>query len=753
MLTWYKESIIIENPEDVFGVFGIFLSICAAIRKRICTFAAKTIWQTRLNGENRTPIEIVTMKKIAIRLIVILMILLSAGGCTGSKKSPVAAIISYNDAEGFTRADSIVGSAGDARADNPRVLAAIDSLEQQGELSQAKAIFYRTIIYNLMGQRNVSLRLYSQLAGINMDDLATQADFCAYLYSCINYVRMLCEMHRYDRALRAIQAADRKLKTIGYDTFTDHHDIAQITGECQYYLGQSDMAASSFQRSLQGVHTRLQQFHDPLDYRECQKTMNAIVRLYLQNGSCDEAQPWIAVQDSLYAAVKSHPQRDSVFLDEMRADICYSKALLAHGKGREAEAERAFNDYLATNTARQPASIINSCEYLMLTGRYAEASRNYEQLDHYLKENGYKADFENFGLFMIPKFRANLLAGRADSALRVAEVVAEYYDSALVRQRRLDSDLLTTFYDTAGKERMIAEQRAELSQQRLITVITILVIFAIFFVIYTMQRRKAYKKLDATNRQLMIANERAEESSRMKVDFIRQVSHEVRTPLNIISGFSQVLATPGMELDSAEMQDISRKMVENSDRITHLIDKMLDLSMMSSHAEIECEDNVRLSEVIAQAVMMSDIHKAAHLQFQVQQSPETEQLSIVTNKKAASNVLALLLGNAIKFTHPLAFKGQNTEGRLQHVTLSVSTDRQYVTLAVEDTGIGVPPEQAENIFKEFVQLDEYTDGTGIGLSIARSMARHMGGDVVLDTAYTAGARFVMSLPLKHSAGK
>jgi signal transduction histidine kinase len=268
-----------------------------------------------------------------------------------------------------------------------------------------------------------------------------------------------------------------------------------------------------------------------------------------------------------------------------------------------------------------------------------------------------------------------------------------------------------------------------------------------------MQRRKAYKKLDATNRQLMIANERAEESSRMKVDFIRQVSHEVRTPLNIISGFSQVLATPGMELDSAEMQDISRKMVENSDRITHLIDKMLDLSMMSSHAEIECEDNVRLSEVIAQAIMMSDIHKASHLQFQVQQSPETEQLSIVTNKKAASNVLALLLGNAIKFTHPLAFKGQNTEGRIQHVILSVSTDRQYVTLAVEDTGIGVPPEQAENIFKEFVQLDEYTDGTGIGLSIARSMARHMGGDVVLDTAYTAGARFVMSLPLKHSAGK
>ena len=75
-------------------------------------------------------------------------------------------------------------------------------------------------------------------------------------------------------------------------------------------------------------------------------------------------------------------------------------------------------------------------------------------------------------------------------------------------------------------------------------------------------------------------------------------------------------------------------------------------------------------------------------------------------------------------------------------------DEHQVAFAVEDTGIGIPPEQAENIFTEFVQLDEYTDGTGIGLSIARSMARHMNGDITLDTDYTDGARFVMSLPLR-----
>ena len=695
------------------------------------------------------------MTRHSILLTLILLILVAVGGCTNRKQLPAIGDGGFNDAEGFNRADSIVSAIGDARDNNERVLAVIDSLEQAGELSLPKTIFYRTITYNLMGQRSNSLRLYSQLSSIDMNDIATEADLDAYLYSYNNYVRLLCEMRRYDRALREANAADRKLKAAGYDAFTEHHDIAQTMGECQLYLGQTDLAAQSFRKSLQGVHTRLAVHHDPLDYRECQKCMNAIVKVYMQTDRYAEAAPWIAVQDSLYAVADAHPQRDTVFLDEMKADICYSKALLAHAQGREADAERAFSDYQSTHTAAQLGSVINSTEYLMLTNRYDEAAHNYEQLDHFLKSGGYKADFENFGLYMMPKFRANLLAGHTDSALRTAMIVAEYYDSALVRQRRIDSDLLTTFYDTEGKERQIAEQSAELSQQRLLTLVIVLIVFVLFAVIYTMQRRKAYKKLDATNRQLVaaneqldatnhqlvIANEKAKESSRMKTNFIRQISHEVRTPLNIISGFTQVLAVPDIKLSSDELQDISRQIMDNSERITHLIDQMLDLSQLNRNADIERNDMVRPSDIAVLAITLSGIREADHLQLQQQVSPQAEQLTIVTNQKSAAKALALLLSNAAKFTLPLA-----SEEKKLRVTLIIDTTPTHVAFTVEDTGIGVPPEQVENIFHEFVQLDEFTDGTGIGLSIARSLARHMGGDVILDTAYTDGARFVMTLP-------
>ncbi len=678
-------------------------------------------------------------------LTTILLALIIMSSCTNRNRA--LSPHKFIDDDGFTRADSIVYAIGDER-DYKGTLRAIDSLEKRGELPLVRTIFYRTISYNLMGQHSTSLQLYSKLPGIDPKELKTQTDLDSYIYSYNNYLRVLCDMRRYDRALLEANHADRQLKAAGYDGFTNHHDIAQILGECQLYLGQDDQAVKSFEKALQAVNTRLATNHDPLDYRECQKTLNAIVKIYVLTERYKEAMPWIEVQDSLYNALEVENRRDSIFLDEMKADICYSKARVALALEHKDEAEQYFNDYQSTETAKQLGSIILSCQYLMLTGRYEEAAHNYQQLDRFLKEGGYKADFENFGRYMIPKYRANLLAGQRDSALRVASIIADYYDSAHVRQRKIDADLITTFYDTEGKERQIAEQRAELSQQRLWTAIIGMAIFVIFFIIYYIQRRRAFAKLNATNQQLILANERAEESSRVKTKFIQQISHEVRTPLNILSGFSQVLATPGIEIGSNELKDISQKIMENSNRITTLVDKMLDLSLVNTKSDMSCHDSVLPADVAKQAVEKSDIQRTEHLEFQLLLSPEAESVSFVTNQKSVVRALSLLLDNAIKFTSPAAFNSHQMTPKPGRVVLNVSITEQQVVYIVEDTGIGIPAEEAENIFTEFVQLNEYADGTGIGLSIARSLARNMQGDVVLDTSYTNGARFVMTLPLQ-----
>lgn len=106
------------------------------------------------------------------------------------------------------------------------------------------------------------------------------------------------------------------------------------------------------------------------------------------------------------------------------------------------------------------------------------------------------------------------------------------------------------------------------------------------------------------------------------------------------------------------------------------------------------------------------------------------------------------LENAMKFTHPAeAAGGAQAMTEKASVRLNVLlTAEQQIAFAVEDTGIGVPPEEAEHIFEEFVQLNDYYYRTGIGLTVARSIARRLGGDIVLDTTYTDRTRFVFTLP-------
>ena len=240
--------------------------------------------------------------------------------------------------------------------------------------------------------------------------------------------------------------------------------------------------------------------------------------------------------------------------------------------------------------------------------------------------------------------------------------------------------------------------------------------------------------------------DKAMESSRLKTNFIQQISHEIRTPLNILSGFAQIL-TSGMELDEATRQEVTKGIVDNTERITGLVNKMLELSDANSEAPIERSDQVAVVQIAVEAADASGITTAPHLAFDLVLSPAAEAVVLTTNQRAATRALTLILDNARKFSAPAeAHVRQNADIVRQQARLLVDVDEQTIRFAVEDTGIGIDADNAERVFDEFVQLDEYYDGTGIGLTVARSLVRRLGGDIVLDTSYSGGARFVMTLP-------
>lgn len=280
-----------------------------------------------------------------------------------------------------------------------------------------------------------------------------------------------------------------------------------------------------------------------------------------------------------------------------------------------------------------------------------------------------------------------------------------------------------------------------------VLIIVFLLIFGLNRNMLSKRLQLAYDQMAEKNDALQVANARAEESTRMKSAFIKQISHEIRTPLNIISGFTQLLATPSGTMTDAERAEASQKVVESTDRITGLVDKMLELSEISSQVVLERNDEVTPLQIALQAVEDSGVAETSLLTFEIKEE-EGAAVPFKTHLLSAVRVVELLLDNAKKFTQPaeayLPHAKQDQEKK-ERVTLTITQTGDQVRFVVEDTGIGIPSSEAEHIFDEFVQLDEYYDGTGIGLAVARSLARRLNGDVILDTTYTQGARFVFTI--------
>ena len=237
-------------------------------------------------------------------------------------------------------------------------------------------------------------------------------------------------------------------------------------------------------------------------------------------------------------------------------------------------------------------------------------------------------------------------------------------------------------------------------------------------------------------KELKTAYEHALESDHLKTAFIQNVSHEIRTPLNIISGFAQIIADPDMAGSTEDRQHMSLMMQKNCHQITSLIDEMLELSINESAGAVVKEDRLPLNSMLRD--LMQENHAIAPSGVELRfDSTLNDAYTITTNIVVLKRAINTLIDNAIKHTK---------EGT---ITLKATSDGERLQLAVEDTGEGIPAEEAEHIFERFVKLDTFKEGLGLGLPLCRKLVERLSGQVSLDTTYKGpGARFVMTLPLE-----
>ena len=640
----------------------------------------------------------------------------------------------------------------DQQNDYTRILHLADSLGATGELKEGASYYWQGYAYYRMKQRHTAEFYWREAIeatreSSDEDDLEVYAKSASYLTGL--HIRHL----NFTSALNIVKPALKKLDQEKYNTSSDYTNLLIFAGCCKGYFNPEDSVANqlfekAYQRHLD--HIKVTPSHEAYS--------NAIV------GFINIAYGWITVKKYSKGLVwtqrlgklieeyrKLYPDNNA-YTDKQWARYIIFSAIALEGLGDKAEANKAFERYQKTLFSKTLEGQSDASDYLMMAGHWQEAAQNLSALDKLFATEQVGQSLEDIQKKMLKKYRANYLAGFRDSANAVANQICQRLDSAIIKAQWVDADEQETIRQ---KEEEILQQQERISKGRLMALVTTFIVFNISFAIYTIIRHRAQRRLAAANaqleqrnQQLQIANARAEESARMKTNFIQQISHEIRTPLNILSGFTQIVTSTDMELDEDTKKDISHQIIENTDRITGLVNKMLELSDANSVSVIECTDQVSVIQIASQAVDASGITQTPHLLFDLQVAPEAENTMLKTNQIAATRALTLLLDNAQKFTHSAEAKGNEVLSDKQaKAILRITQAHKYVRFVVEDTGIGVPPEEAEHIFEEFVQLDEYYNGTGIGLTVARSLVRRMGGEITLDTSYKTGARFVMELPI------
>ena len=320
-------------------------------------------------------------------------------------------------------------------------------------------------------------------------------------------------------------------------------------------------------------------------------------------------------------------------------------------------------------------------------------------------------------------------SGRWEDAYKALKKSAAVSDS-------IDNVIIINSMQGIRDEISLYESKVEEARYKLIGLSAIILLLSLLIIalVYIVQTRRRHLK------ELQKAYNRAMESENMKAAFIRNISHEIRTPLNIISGFSQVIADPELTDSVEERQHMAGMIQTNAHHVTTLLDEIIGLSLIESTHMMSRNDELEVNKALREKLedYESVVQEGVKLNYQTSLS---DDFTILTNANMFTRIINCLLENAAKYT---------TKGS---ITLSASRDDQILSIIVEDTGCGIPVEEAEHIFERFVKLDNFKEGIGLGLPLSRKLAEQLGGTVAFDKSYSNGARFIVDLPITKIPAK
>lgn len=556
---------------------------------------------------------------------------------------------------------------------------------------------------------------------LNADGLLSQLDESQRYYTYFELERILIKSSLFRGEIRmAIAQSDQMYSKARALAYPFGNALAlNAMGEVYSYTGRLREAGAAYEESLrlldgmdgEDVHIRML-LVELIDYNLRIRNVNGASRYlarlnlypedrlsplelamrHISNASCQLFKGDLKAASHHLAQIG---QLEAQLIPEIRQYLLIIDARYLVATGEHEAALTAYNDFLQTEYARinhniYKEALLEKADLLVKMGNKEEAYGQYGKVFSYIKtsfEKNYPKEIDR----LCTRFQADQLA----------------------YQNERDRIVSMRFY-LAG--------------------IIVSVLFLIFLLV--LGWKKIFRLKHSQMRQEAM-KEKAVQAIQRKNMFLSNMSHEVRTPLNAIVGFSAVLTDEDESFDDESRREFSEIIKVNSFQLLKLINDILDFSDFENDNitfNIRTHDAVKLCNEVVETVMAS-----RKLEVEMRFDTDLSVLMLDTDDARLRQVLINLLVNATKFTE---------QGSI--VLELKMADAGTALFSVTDTGCGIPPEKQHLIFERFEKLNDFVQGSGLGLSICQLIVKYMNGKLWVDSGYTRGARFCFTHPLKYN---
>lgn len=556
---------------------------------------------------------------------------------------------------------------------------------------------------------------------LNADGLLSQLDESQRYYTYFELERILIKSSLFRGEIRmAIAQSDQMYSKARALAYPFGNALAlNAMGEVYSYTGRLREAGVAYEESLrlldgmdgEDVHIRML-LVELIDYNLRIRNVNGASRYlarlnlypedrlsplelamrHISNASCQLFKGDLKAASHCLVQIG---QLETQLIPEIRQYLLIIDARYLVATGEHEAALTAYNDFLQTEYARinhniYKEALLEKADLLVKMGNKEEAYGQYDKVFSYIKtsfEKNYPKEIDR----LCTRFQADQLA----------------------YQNERDRIVSMRFY-LAG--------------------IIVSVLFLIFLLV--LGWKKIFRLKHSQMRQEAM-KEKAVQAIQRKNMFLSNMSHEVRTPLNAIVGFSAVLTDEDESFDDESRREFSEIIKVNSFQLLKLINDILDFSDFENDNitfNIRTHDAVKLCNEVVETVMAS-----RKLEVEMRFDTDLSVLMLDTDDARLRQVLINLLVNAAKFTE---------QGSI--VLELKMADADTALFSVTDTGCGIPPEKQHLIFERFEKLNDFVQGSGLGLSICQLIVKYMNGKLWVDSGYTRGARFCFTHPLKYN---